>query len=122
MILGNVSIENGVLRANHTFYNLSEPIDAKADRIFQVPGYMGAGLVGLFGAGFFDLLTNLERLAVAIIFAACVFASRNIAHLIIVKSALRGSELSIATVGTYPHIRRLADEIVTTAAQLKPED
>lgn len=115
MVIGRVFIMDGALHTRSTVYSLSREIDAKADRIGLVPGLTLSAVLGLFIWRFADLLSWAEILGLGALIAASLFLGFSFAQLVIVKPSLRGSELSVAAVGTHAHVRAIAGQIVEAA-------
>ena len=117
MMFGKADIDNGVLETRHTSYTLSEEINAKAARVFLTPALTGSVMVGLFALGCWDLLYPGEKWAALGFVLTSVLFGMTFARLVIVKSSLRGSELTVAGFGIYSNIRAKARGIVLASQQ-----
>lgn len=111
MILGTLEIGNGVLNTHNDSYALSPNTNLSVLRPYRAPGIVVGALLSTFGFGFYDLLLPAELFGIAVCATAIFLFGNTFAHLVIINRELRGSDLSVAVIGTYGHLNRIRREI-----------
>ena len=111
MIFGKADIIDGVLDATNDSYPLTPNSTFSASRPFRAAGILTAVMISAFGIAFSDLLYTAELWAVGGIATVCFLLGNSIAHLLVTNADLRGSDRSVATWGTYPHLSRKRREL-----------
>ena len=114
MILGFVEIGDGVCHTHNDSYALTSNTTFSAPRPFRAAGFLIASLIAAFGLAFSDLLFWHELGLVGICAITSAVLGNSLAHLLIVNSDLRGSDLSIAAWGTYGHLNRIRRELANS--------
>ncbi len=111
MIFGKEpTIKPGVLHT-HTSYTLVPGTNVSAPRPFRWPGYGIAALLSGFGFSFHDILYLQELITLGGIAICSVIAGSLLAQLALTNAHLRGSTMTIALWGTYPHVNRLRRQV-----------
>ncbi len=111
MIFGKEPIiKPGVLHT-YTSYTLVPGTNVSAPRPSRWPGYGIAVLLSAFGFSFHDILYAGELAVLGAIAVACVIAGKLLAQLALTNTHLRGSTMTIALWGTYPHVNRIRRQV-----------
>jgi hypothetical protein len=121
MVFSKIEIVNGVLHTSNDSYPLTPNTTFSAPRPFRAMGIVTALMISAFGVAFSDLLFWNELGIVTLSAAACFFLGNTIAHLLIVNSDLRGSDLSVAAWGTYRHLNQVRRELADAARAPRSE-
>lgn len=114
MIFGFVEIGDGVCHTHNDSYALNPNTTFSAPRPFRAAGTLTAGLITAFGAAFSDLLLWHELGLIAVCAASSVLLGHSIAHLRIINSDLRGSDMTVAAWGTYWHLNRIRRDLANS--------
>lgn len=114
MVFSKIEIDNGVLHTSNDSYALTPNTTFSAPRPFRAVGIVTALMISAFGVAFSDLLFWHELGVVTICAAISFLLGNSIAHLLIVNSDLRGSDLSVAAWGTYRHLNRVRRDLANS--------
>ncbi|MEM1149534.1 MAG: hypothetical protein AAGI03_03120 [Pseudomonadota bacterium] len=118
MILGSVTITDRAVETHRDSYMLDRITVVSVRRPFFAGGLLfAAGLSG-FAWSFADLLYPSEIVTLAALATFCLIAGWLTGQLQLLSRDLRGSELSMAVLGTYGHLNRIRRQI-TAAMQAK---
>ena len=107
MIFGSVEIKPGVLHTHYGSYSLPTGTNVFARRPFRETGIAIATLLSAFGFSFRALLYVSELTILTGLTGLCLLLGFGLAQLVVANSNLRGSDLTIATWGTYRHLNYL---------------
>ncbi|MCR9089223.1 MAG: hypothetical protein NXH97_21070 [Rhodobacteraceae bacterium] len=111
MTLGSISVTDRAVETHRDSYVLDRITVVSVRRPFFVPGLLFAAGIAGFTIAFVDLLYPGEILGFAGVTLACLIVGRVTGQLQLLSRDLRGSELSMAMLGTYGHLNRIRRQI-----------
>ena len=119
MIFGKLDLREHVLHTHADSYILVGIKKVSTARPFLSSSVMIAGLTGLFGFGFADILYAHELILIGVVMTAALLVGFSLAQLRLFSRDLHGAQAINAVYGTYRHLnkKRIAISAAVEAAK-----